>query len=355
MYCKEYLQEGVMMKVSVMTGLETMGWEERPVPQLRGDQVLVRVGAVGVCGSDLHYYEHGRIGNFVVKPPFVLGHEAAGTVVAAGKDVRHLEAGDRVALEPGIACGKCEACVSGKYNLCPDVKFFATPPVDGVFQEYVAHDARLCFKLPGNMSLVEGALIEPFAVGLHAVSQGNARLGQTAAVTGAGCIGLMSLLALRAQGVSRIFVIETIARRLSKARELGATAVFDPSQADVVKEINEATGGRGCDLVIETSGSEAAAQNAIHIARRGGRIVFVGYSPDGNVTLPLGRALDKELSFETVFRYRHIYPIAIEAVSSGRANIASVVTNEFSFDAIPEAMARSCHEKGSIVKSVILF
>jgi len=344
-----------MMKVSVMRDIETMGWEERPVPLPHADQVLVRIGAVGVCGSDLHYYEHGRIGNFIVETPFVLGHEAAGTVVSLGKDVKHLKVGDRVALEPGIACGHCEACLSGKYNLCPDVKFFATPPVGGVFQEFVAHDARLCFKLPENMSLVEGALIEPFAVGLHTANQGGAGLGQTAVVFGAGCIGLMSLLALKAQGVSRIFVTDTIDRRLAKASELGATAIFNPAQIDIVQKINEMTDGRGCDLVIETSGAEAAAQNAIYIARRGGKIVFVGYSPSGNVTIPLGRALDKELSFETVFRYRNIYPMAIDAVSSGRADIASVVTNEFSFSEIPEAMARSCHEKAAIVKSVVLF
>jgi L-iditol 2-dehydrogenase len=154
------------------------------------------------------------------------------------------------------------------------------------------------------MSLVEGALIEPFAVGLHAANQGGAGLGQTAVVFGAGCIGLMSLLALKAQGVSRIFVTDTIDRRLAKASELGATAIFNPAQIDIVQKINEMTDGRGCDLVIETSGAEAAAQNAIYIARRGGKIVFVGYSPSGNVTIPLGRALDKELSFETVFRYR---------------------------------------------------
>ena len=150
-----------LMKVAVMNGIGEMGYETRDIPRVRDHEVLVRVEYVGICGSDLHYYETGRIGNYIVEPPFVLGHESAGTVVEVGSAVTHLAAGDRVSLEPGIACGHCEFCKSGRYNLCPDVVFFATPPVDGVFCEYVAHPADLCFKLPDNVDTLEGALIEP--------------------------------------------------------------------------------------------------------------------------------------------------------------------------------------------------
>ena len=156
------------MKTAVMTGIGRMGLEERPIPAVKDNEVLVKLEYVGICGSDLHYYESGAIGEYVVEPPFVLGHEPGGTVVEVGKDVHHLKAGDRVALEPGKTCGHCEFCKTGRYNLCPDVVFFATPPVDGVFQEYVAHEADLCFKLPDNVSTLEGALIEPLAVGFHA-------------------------------------------------------------------------------------------------------------------------------------------------------------------------------------------
>ena len=197
-----------MMKTAVMTDLRKVEIQERPIPQPKDDEALVKVEYVGICGSDLHYYEAGRIGNFIVETPFVLGHEAGGTVVEVGKNVKNLKVGDRVALEPGKTCGHCEFCKQGKYNLCPDVVFFATPPVDGVFQEYVAHEAGLCFKLPENVSTMEGALIEPLAVGMHAASQGDAHLGQTAVVTGAGCIGLVSLLALKARGVSKVIVVD---------------------------------------------------------------------------------------------------------------------------------------------------
>lgn len=172
------------MKVAVMEGIGKMGFTERPIPTPKDDEVLVKLEYVGICGSDLHYYEHGRIGDYIVEPPFVLGHEPGGTVVEVGKDVKHLKVGDRVALEPGKTCGHCEFCKTGKYNLCPDVIFFATPPVDGVFQEYVAHEADLCFKLPDNVDTMEGALIEPLAVGFHAAKQGGAAMGQTAVVTG---------------------------------------------------------------------------------------------------------------------------------------------------------------------------
>ena len=156
------------MKVAVMNGVEEMGFERRSVPVPKDDEALVKLEYVGICGSDLHYYEDGKIGNYIVKPPFVLGHEPGGTVVAVGKNVKNVKVGDRVALEPGKTCGHCEFCKQGKYNLCPDVVFFATPPVDGVFCEYVAHEAALCFKLPDNVSTMEGALLEPLAVGFHA-------------------------------------------------------------------------------------------------------------------------------------------------------------------------------------------
>ena len=202
------------MNTAVMLGFGKMGFEERNIPQPKDDEVLVKLEYVGICGSDLHYYETGAIGDYVVEPPFVLGHEPGGTVVEVGKNVKHLKVGDRVALELGKTCGHCEFCKTGRYNLCPDVVFFATPPVDGVFQEYVAHEADLCFKLPDSVSTLEGALIEPLAVGFHAAMQGGARAGQTAVVMGAGCIGLVTMMALKAMGVSRVYVVDIMEKRL---------------------------------------------------------------------------------------------------------------------------------------------
>jgi L-iditol 2-dehydrogenase len=341
------------MKVAVMRGLEKMGYETRDIPQEKENEVLVKVEYVGVCGSDLHYYEFGRIGDYVVKPPYVLGHEAGGTVVEVGKNVTNLKVGDRVALEPGKTCGHCEFCKTGRYNLCPDVVFFATPPVNGVFQEYVAHEADLCFKLPDNMDTMEGALIEPLAVGFHAAKQGNAEIGQTAVVFGAGCIGLVSMLALKAMGLSKVYVVDIMQNRLEKALELGAAQVINGKEEDTIEAIRRLTENRGVDLVIETAGTEITSRQSVHIAKKGGTIVFVGYSKSGEITLPMSLALDKELTFKTVFRYRHIYPLAIDAVSSGKVNLKGIVTNIYDFDDIQRAMDESVHNKSSVVKSVI--
>ena len=341
------------MKTAVMKAIGKIELEEREIPQPKEGEVLIKIGYVGICGSDVHYFETGAIGDFVVKPPFVLGHEAAGTVVALGEGVDSLKIGDRVAMEPGKTCGHCEFCRTGRYNLCPDVQFFATPPYDGVFQEYVTYDASMCFKLPDNVSLMEGALIEPLAVGFHAANQGGAHIGQKAVVFGSGCIGLMCLLALKAEGVTEVYVIDVIDKRLEKAMELGAAGVINSSKEDAEERIMELAGGYGVDLAIDTAGADVTINQGIRMVKPGGTIVCVGYSRSGKVTLDMSVALNKEITFRTVFRYRHIYPMAIAAVSSGLINLRNVVTDTFTLDEIQEAMVKSVNDKVNIVKAVI--
>ena len=341
------------MKVGLMTEIRKIEFTERPIPQPKDDEALVKVEYVGICGSDVHYYEHGRIGNFIVEKPIVLGHEAAGTVMEVGKLVKHIKPGDRVALEPGKTCGKCEFCKKGLYNLCPDVVFFATPPVDGVFQEYVAHEANLCFKIPDSMSTLEGALIEPLAVGFHAANQGGAHAGQTVVVTGSGCIGLVSMMACKAEGVSKVIVVDVMQKRLEKALELGADYVINGKEEDTIARVMELTDGKGADLVIETSGTEICTRQAINFTKKGATIVLVGYSATGEETLPIGMCLDKELTLKTVFRYRHIYPMAIDAVAAGKVDLKNLCTNIFDFDDLPEAMELSVTDKANIVKGAI--
>lgn len=327
-----------------------MGAAPYPVPS-KGE-VLVRVEHVGICGSDLHYYEQGAIGDFKVSFPFVLGHEAAGTVVEIGEGVTDLAVGDRVAMEPGKTCGQCIYCKTGRYNLCPDVEFFATPPIDGVFCEYVAHPASLCFRLPENMDTIEGALIEPLAVGFHAANQGGARLGQKAVVMGAGCIGLMTLLALKAFGVTEVYVVDVMENRLAKAKELGAAGIINGKEQDAVEELMRATAGKGMDLCIDTAGSQITMNQCIGAAAKGAAVVFVGYSAQDQVSLDINNALNKELTFKTVFRYRNLYPLAIEAVSQG-LNVKGVVTDFFKFDDVRKAMDLSVSNKAEIVKAVL--
>lgn len=341
------------MKTAVMLDIGKMGFEDRPIPVPKDDEVLVKIEYVGVCGSDLHYYEQGRIGNYIVKPPFVLGHESGGTVVEVGSGVKHLKVGDKVALEPGKTCGHCEFCRKGLYNLCPDVIFFATPPVDGVFQEYVAHEAGLCFKLPDNMDTMEGALIEPLAVGMHAANQGGASLGKTAVVTGSGCIGLCTMMSLKAFGVTQVYITDVQQKRLDKALELGATGVINSMEKDPVEEIRRLTGGRGVDIAIECSGIEKCADQCIDMLVKNGTLVQVAYSRSGHMNINMSAVCDKEITIKSVFRYRHIYPMAIDAVAAGKINLKGIVTNTFTLDDIQNAMDQSVRDKANIVKSVI--
>lgn len=341
------------MKVAVMTGIKKMGFEEREIPTPKNDEVLVKLDYVGICGSDLHNYESGGIGEYRVKPPFVLGHEPGGVVVEVGKNVRHLKVGDRVALEPGRTCGRCEFCRGGKYNLCPDVKFYSTPPIDGVFQEYTVHEAAMCYKLPENVSTLEGALIEPLAVGFHAAIQGDAHFGQKAVVMGAGCIGLVTMMALKARGVSKVFVVDIMEKRLEKALELGADGIVNGASEDVFQRIMQLTDNIGPDLVIETAGTEITTRQAIQVAKKGSTIVLIGYSKTGDLMLPVSTMLDKELTIKTVYRYRNIYPLAIESVALGKVNLKGIVTNIFTLEQIQEAMDNSVNFKSTIVKAVI--
>ncbi|HBC27682.1 MAG TPA: alcohol dehydrogenase, partial [Ruminococcaceae bacterium] len=238
-----------------MTGLNRMEIREIPMPAPKEKEILLKIEYVGICGSDVHYLEQGRIGDFVVDGDFILGHECAGTVVQTGRGVTSLNAGDRVALEPGCTCGKCEFCKSGKYNLCPDVRFLATPPYNGCLMDYITFPEDMAFRLPDKISTKEGALIEPLSVGMHAAKQGSVTLGSSVTILGAGCIGLVTLLSCRAFGATDLFVVDVLPKRLEYAKKLGATHVINALEEDPVQAIQDRTGGAGTDIVIETAGS----------------------------------------------------------------------------------------------------
>ena len=341
------------MKTAVMTDIEQIIVETREIPKPEPGEVLIKVEYVGICGSDLHYFETGRIADFVVECPFVLGHEASGTVVEVGQGVTKLKVGDRVTMEPGKTCGQCEYCRTGKYNLCPDVVFFATPPVPGVFQEYVAHEANLCFKLPENVSTMEGALVEPLAIGFYAAQTAEAHAGQTAVIIGSGCIGYMTLLALRAVGVRKTIVIDVLENRLEMAKKLGAWQTLNGSKVNIVDEVMRLTENEGCDLVIDTSGNEKCVGQGIEMIKKGCNILLVGYSSNDYMNLPMSMAINKEITFKSIFRYRHIYPIAIDALAGGVIDVKPMITDIYDMDNIQEAMTKSANNKDTIVKSVL--
>ncbi|WP_129597726.1 NAD(P)-dependent alcohol dehydrogenase [Anaerophilus nitritogenes] len=340
-------------KAIFMQGTNNMVIKDVPMPELTDKDVLVKVDMVGICGSDVHYYQHGRIGDFVVEGDFILGHECAGEVIKVGSAVKNIAVGDRVALEPGKTCGKCEFCKEGKYNLCPDVEFFATPPYHGVFTNYVKHPEDMCFKLPEKVSNLEGALVEPLAVGLHASNQGDVKLGDTVVVFGTGCIGLMTILSCKAKGASKIIVVDILENRLKTAKKLGATDIINAKDVDVLKKIDELTDGKGADVVIETAGAEITVKQTVDVVKRGGTIVLVGMAPKDEIEFNFMKLMGKEARLETVFRYRNLYPTAINAIASGAIKVADVVSHEFDFEHTKEAFDFVVENAKDVVKAVI--
>ena len=350
-----YNQEDLMKNQAVfLTSLETLEFRDVPVPEIGADDVLVKMEAVGICGSDLHYYSHGRIGDFVVEFPFILGHECAGTIIAKGESVDHLNIGDRVALEPGIPCGQCEFCLGGQYNLCPDVQFFATPPYHGCLQNYVKHKASFAFKLPDNVSSTEGALVEPLAIGINAVQTAGVKLGDSVVIFGAGCIGLVTLLAARASGATQVIVVDVVDKRLEVARDMGATTL-NAREVDVITEIKKRTSAKGARVVIDCAGTNTTLSQTVQVAKAGGMIVWVGLAADEIHGLPLSNISTKELTITSIFRYKNLYPTTIAAIADGKIDISGIVSNTYKFDQTIEAYAETLKNVQNIVKSVIVF
>lgn len=338
---------------AVMKDIKKIDIESVNLHEPKEDEVLVKIDYVGICGSDVDFYEHGRIGDFIVKPPFILGHETAGTVIRVGKNVDGLKIGDRVALEPGVTCGKCIFCTSGKYNLCPDVAFMATPPYDGALQRYLSFPANMAFKLPDTVSTLEGALVEPLAVGLHAAKQGEVELGNSVVILGAGCIGLMTLLACKARGATQIIVTDVISNRLRFAKELGATHIIDSSKEDVLERILELTESQGVDAVFETAGAEPTIKQTPFLAKRGGTVVLVGLATKDAIEYNFMQVMTKELKIKSVFRYRNLYAVAIQAIANGNICIGEMVTHKYKFEDTKQGFDSVIKNKKDVVKAVI--
>jgi D-xylulose reductase len=320
------------------------------LPQAVGPgQVGIRIHTVGVCGSDVHYYTHGRIGPFVVKAPMVLGHEAAGTIVEVGEGVTHLEVGDRVCMEPGIPDPNSKASRLGMYNVDPAVSFWATPPVHGVLTPYVVHPANYTFKLPDNVSFAEGAMVEPFAVGMQAAAKARITPGDTAVVLGAGPIGTMVAIAALAGGCSRAVVADFAQPKLDIAAKYQGVIPVNIAKQSVAGEIARLTDGWGADVVFECSGSPRAWETIMELPRPGGTIVAVGL-PVAPVGFDIATASTREIRIETVFRYAHQYERAIALMGSGRVDLKPLISATFDFEQSIEAFERAAEARPADVK-----
>ncbi|HET9647620.1 MAG TPA: NAD(P)-dependent alcohol dehydrogenase [Microlunatus sp.] len=308
--------------------------ESAPVPTPGPTQVLIEVAAVGICGSDVHYFDHGRIADFVVREPLVLGHEASGTIRATGSAVSDREVGQRVAMEPQETCGRCPQCLAGRYNLCPEVRFFATPPIDGAFAQYVVLESHRAHPVPDSLSDEAAALIEPLSVGVWANQKAGVQPGDRVLVTGAGPVGLLCADVARARGASWVGVSDTNAYRLGVAKDRGATAVFDAAEGPLAEQIDPV------DVILECSGAAPAVRGAFSVAAPAARVVLVGLgAPD--LELPVALIQIKELLVTGTFRYANCYPAAIGLAASGAVDLDALVTGRFGLSEVAEALQAS--------------
>jgi D-xylulose reductase len=311
--------------------------------------VKIAIHTVGVCGSDVHYYTHGRIGPFVVEAPMVLGHEAAGTVVEVGEGVSHLKVGDRVCMEPGIPDANSRASRLGMYNVDPAVQFWATPPVHGVLTPEVVHPANYTFKLPDNVSFAEGAMVEPFAVGMQAAAKAKIVPGDTALVLGAGPIGTMVALAALAGGCARVIVADLAQPKLDIAARYQGIIPVNIRDVALDQKVAELTDGWGVDVVFECSGSPKAWETIMALPRPGGTIVVVGL-PVEPVRVDIAAASAKELRIENVFRYAHQYERAIALIASDKVDLKPLISETFAFEDAKAAFDRAVEARPSDVK-----
>jgi L-iditol 2-dehydrogenase len=318
----------ITMTSAVLYGPRDLRIEQRPVPTPSEGEVLIRILSVGVCGSDVHYYEHGRIADFVVLKPLVLGHESSGQIVEVGSGVSPGRVGERVAIEPGEPCGHCDQCRAGRYNLCPDIRFHGTPPIDGTLSEFVTVRSGLAYTVPDEISDNAAALLEPLSVGIWANRKAGTQVGTSLLIAGAGPIGLVTIQVARAAGAGRIAVTDVNHNRLSAALKSGATEIAVPGSDELAGEF---------DAFIDCSGSSMAIDAGVRRVRPAGSVVLVGMGAD-ELKLPLGVIQQRELLVTGTFRYANTWPTAIALAASGRVSLDDLVTGEYGLADVEQAL-----------------
>lgn len=341
---------------AILYKVDDIRLEQTPVPEPADGQVLLKMDSVGICGSDVHYWTHGAIGDFIVKAPMILGHEAAGIVCKVGPNVKNLQVGDKVAIEPGVPCRACNFCKTGVYNLCLDMQFCATPPVHGNLARYYVHAADFCYKLPENMSLEEGALMEPLAVGVHACRRAGVSLGKRVLICGAGPIGLVNLLTAQVMGATEIIVTDIMDNRLDVAKSMGATHVYKVgggrTPEEMAEDIEKLFGGNKPDITIECSGVEASVRFGIFSTKSGGVMVLVGLGKP-EIKIPIVNAAVREVDIRGIFRYANCYPAAIAMVASGKVDVKPLITHRFKLEDTISAFETAKTGAGGAIKVMI--
>lgn len=357
------------MMAAVLHAAGDLRYEEVAIPTPEAHEVLVQVRMNGLCGSDIHFYEEGKLGPFRVTRPYIPGHEASGVVVqkasvGGGAPIE----GTRVAIEPGVPCRRCEWCKGGRYNLCPDVVFMSAPPVNGTFAEYAAVAADFAHPIPDHVSDEAAAFIEPISVAIQAANRASLAAGATVVVLGAGPIGLVTTLVARAYGAAEVYVVDRLAHRLRLAESIGATEGFLAGGAsgdggassdgrrpaeDPAVALAEATNGRLADVVFDAAGNDAACASAPNYARRGGVVTLIGWPQSRTVPFPVEDVLEKELDVRGVNRYCNTFPTAIALLASGRLDVSALVTHRFPFANVVDAFEHASTKREETVKVMI--
>jgi L-iditol 2-dehydrogenase len=340
------------MRAALLTGPQHIEIAEVADPEPGPTEVLVRIRSVGVCRSDAHYYTDGRIGDTLVQYPHILGHEPAGEVLAVGSEVRSVRPGERVAIEPAVSCGECEYCLSGRQNICPNVRFLATPPYQGVFCELAAVPAHALIPMPDSVSFDEAALAEPLAIGLHAIRLAQLMVGESVGIFGAGSIGLCVLLAARAAGAGRIVVTDPIEYRRRKALTLGADTAVDPTSADAREAI--AGGTRGLDATFEAAGEQQAVDDTIDCCRPGGRALIIGIPREDRLSFNAHPARRKELTIRNVRRSNGEAATVLDLIARRVLDVAPLATHRFPLERTDEALRLAVEFGDGVIKALIV-
>jgi L-iditol 2-dehydrogenase len=342
------------MKAALLTGIGKIETRDIPEPAIsRDSEVIVRVGAVGVCGSDVHYYSEGRIGDQVVRHPFVVGHECAGTVEKVGSSVRRLRPGDRVAVDPAIVCGVCDQCVSGRPNTCRSLLYLGTPnQLPGALCERLVMPEDNCFSLPPEMTLEEGVLVEPLSIAVHGLKLVGEPAPGTIAVLGAGPIGLSVLLAARAAGVGAVYLTDRIDGRVKIARKAGASWAGNPDQEDIVARIKSLESG-GLEAVFECCGDQSAVDQAVELLRPGGRLFIIGIPAGDRVSFDAHSLRRKELSLHNVRRQRFCVREAIDLIKNKQADVSFLATHRFPLEDARQAFELAAGTRDGILRAII--
>jgi D-xylulose reductase len=341
------------MKALVLEEKKKLSLRDFPLSETTGPHdVKIRIQACGICGSDIHYYLEGAIGDFVVREPMILGHEAAGVVIEKGAAVKDLEPGDLVCMEPGIPNVHSREVLEGMYNIDPDVVFWATPPVHGCLRETVVHPARFCFKLPRGMSAAEGAMMEPLAIGVEAVKKAAVKPGDTALVVGCGTIGIMCAVSALAAGCGKVYISDVKQEKLDIAGSYDNVIPVNTTKTNLEEFIMKETGGRGCGVIFEASGSPRVYPDFFRCARKGAKAVLIGMM-NGTVPIDVSFLQGRGISIETVFRYINCFDRAAALVNAGKIDIKRLISKTFKFENAVAACEYAAEGRPETVKVMI--